>query len=419
MINDKSMNTLQPLCFVVDDDEVITTIVKKLLIDSGWRVEICNISTQALPGILNSKPDCVLLDIMMPGLDGLELCKQIREQDTLADTRIIMLSAKSYAFDRKRAYEFGADGYILKPPDLKNFTQELRRIVDDEFSLEFWGIRGTLPVPGKNSLRYGGNTSCVSVRFSRERLFIFDAGTGIKVLSDYLLKTTREKISARLFISHSHWDHVNAIPFFAPFYRPGNVFEILGPAQGDVSIRDVVSAQMDDVYFPITINEFGAKVSFRDLHEGHYEIDGIEIRTMMLSHPGYCLGYRINYNGHSVCYITDNELFPENSEFYDASYVKKLEDFVRNADALITDSTYFDEEYEGKVGWGHSCLSEVSHLAHNAGVKKLYLFHHDPDQTDDDIDRKQEIVSRLLREMNSATVCLAPVEKQTFIINGH
>ena len=408
------MNEPQPLCFLVDDDPSITSLVSILLTEGGWRVEVCNSSAQALQGIISSKPDCILLDIMMPELDGLELCKLIREQDSLADTSIVILSGKAYEFDRKRAYKLGANGYLVKPVNTNTFAAELHRIVDDKIELQFWGVRGTLPVPGKDSLRYGGNTSCVSMSFQKERLFIFDAGTGIKVLSDHLLKTRKGKISGKLFISHSHWDHVNAIPFFAPLYIPGNEFEVCGPAQGDVTIADIISAQMDDVYFPITIKEFGARIYFRDLREDSYEIDGIEVRTMMLSHPGYCLGYRVNYNGRSICYITDNELFLENSEFHDAAYIKKLEDFVTGSDILITDSTYSDEEYTSKVGWGHSCISQVTRLAHNAGVKALHLFHHDPDQNDDDIDRKLETVSQALREMNSKTICLAPAENQSF-----
>ena len=136
----------------------------------------------------------------------------------------------------------------------------------------------------------------------------------------------------------------------------------------------------------------------------------------MLSHPGYCLGYRINYNGRSICYITDNEMFPEDNAYHDGAYNKKLEDFVRDADALITDSTYFDEEYTRRIGWGHSCISEVTRLAHNANVKTLYLFHHDPDQTDDDIDNKLETVSNALRELNSDTICIAPRENQSVLL---
>jgi phosphoribosyl 1,2-cyclic phosphodiesterase len=178
--------------------------------------------------------------------------------------------------------------------------------------LTFWGVRGTLPVANQRAYRYGGNTSCVTLEFPKGQLFIFDAGTGIKELSDALMKQNRRNIAASIFISHPHWDHINALPFFAPLYARGNAFEILGAAHVHKTMEELISAQMDDVYFPITMKEFGAQIKFRDLNEEQIEVEGISVCTMLLSHPGNCLGYRIDYNGRSVCYVTDNELFCPN-----------------------------------------------------------------------------------------------------------
>ncbi|MDD9877805.1 MAG: MBL fold metallo-hydrolase, partial [Magnetovibrio sp.] len=240
--------------------------------------------------------------------------------------------------------------------------------------------------------------------------FIFDGGSGIKTLGDELLAQKRTRIRARIFISHPHWDHINAIPFFAPLYVQGNEFEILGANQGDNTMRELISAQMDGVYFPITLSEFAARVYFRDLEEESIEIDGIGVETKLLSHPGKCLGYRINYNDRSICYITDNEMFLETSEFYSPHYEKKLAEFCSGADALITDTTYTDEEYETKVGWGHSSVGKVVQLADTAGVKKLYLFHHDPDQSDADIDAKFDLAKELLAKRKSDVEVLSPRE---------
>jgi phosphoribosyl 1,2-cyclic phosphodiesterase len=262
-------------------------------------------------------------------------------------------------------------------------------------------VRGTLPVPGDGSLRYGGNTSCVTMEFPRGQFFIFDGGSGIKALSDWLMAQNRRRIQAQIFISHPHWDHINALPFFVPLYVQGNSFEFYGASHGDLSTENLISAQMDGVYFPITIHEFGANVTFHDLREEELEVADIPIKTMLLSHPGYCLGYRIDYHGRSICYVTDNELFPADNEFHDPSYLSKLINFIQGTDVLITDSTYMDDEYETKIGWGHSRISEVADLAHEAGVKNLYLFHHDPDQTDDDIDAKLAAAKKILAEKNS------------------
>jgi len=269
--------------------------------------------------------------------------------------------------------------------------------------------RGTLPVAGPRALRYGGNTSCVSLDFPQGQKFIFDAGTGIKELSNALMAPPH-KMSAKLFISHPHWDHINALPFFAPLYIPGNEFEILGAAHAHITMRELISAQMDDVYFPITMKEFGSSTHFRDLNEDIYEIDGIQVRTMLLSHPGSCLGYRIEYGDRIICYVTDNELFLPDAPQHDAHYLRRLTEFVSDADALITDSTYTDAEYVSKVGWGHSCISQVVNLAHEANVRNLYLFHHDPDQDDEAIDIKHATAIKMFSDLESETDCLAPME---------
>ena len=402
--------------YIVDDDAYIMELAATLLTDAGYRVKSNTSSRQALEEIIEQIPDIVILDIMMPELDGLELCTKLREQPELAETTIIMLSAKAYESDRSRAYQLGASGFIEKPLDAKTFIQQVEKIAAKPITITFWGVHGTLPVPGEHTIRYGGNTSCISIALSKERLFIFDAGTGIKKLSDHLMAAANRTITAKIFISHPHWDHINALPFFAPLYKSGNDFEIYGPAQGDRSMEDLISAQMDNVYFPITIKEFCANVSFKDLREDTYQIDGIEVQTLLLTHPGHCLGYRINHQGRSICYMTDNELYPEISSSYSAHDKGRLVNFAANADILITDSTYFDQEYLSKEHWGHSCLSEVARFAHQANVKQLYLFHHDPAHSDSDIDSKLEFVKKKLTKMGSKTVCIAPKENDTITL---
>jgi len=402
--------------FIVDDDRIFIKALVKFLEAEGQTVLFNESSVGALPEIIEQKPNCVLLDMMMPEMDGLELLKRLRSEPDLDATKIVIISEKSYEFDRKRAFEFGADGYITKPIDSQEIASQLQRIILDSIELTFWGVHGTLPVPGDTTVKYGGNTSCVSLEFSRGNLFIFDSGTGIKILSDHLMSEKRQFMEAKIFISHPHWDHINALPFFVPLYIPGNDFEICGPAQGDITVHDLISGQMDGVYFPIKIKEFGAGVHFRDLKEEEFDIDGIKIKTMLLNHPGHCLGYRVKYKNRIVCYITDNELYPESSQFYNERYLNRLTEFVMDADALITDCTYTDKEYESKIGWGHSSISQVVDLAHRAGVKTLYLFHHDLNQADTDIDAKLETAQALLKEKGSSTVCIAPKEKELFEI---
>jgi phosphoribosyl 1,2-cyclic phosphodiesterase len=286
----------------------------------------------------------------------------------------------------------------------------VERKPSSRISCTFWGVRGTLPVPGRKSLRYGGNTSCVSLSFDNGELFVLDAGSGIKELSSDLMSRRRGPLDAKIFITHPHWDHINSLPFLAPLYAHGNEFEICGPTNGDQGMRELVGVQMDGVFFPITMREFGSRVLFRDLTEETTRVGDIEIRTMLLNHPGRCLGYKIDYRDRSVCYVTDNELVPPGTPRHDPAYLERLIGFVRRTDVLITDTTYTDEEYRDKVGWGHSAVGQVVRLAHRAEVKSLYLFHHDPEQTDDHIDEKLAHARGMLEQLGSKTECIAPAE---------
>ena len=398
--------------YVVDDDPIMVKMMAALLAEAGHAVKSSTSSLTALADILVQKPDVVVVDLMMPDVDGMELCAMLRAKPSTAKIKIVMVSAKAYEFDRKRALGAGADGFIQKPISAETFMSRVLRIVEDKLDVTFWGVRGTLPVSGGKSLRYGGNTSCVTIEFPTHQLFVFDAGTGIKNLSDHLLKQKRARIEAKIFLSHPHWDHINALPFFVPLYQPGNDFEILGARHGDTTMRQIISAQMDGVYFPITFQEFGARVYFHDLDEEELSFGRVKVKTMLLSHPGRCLGYRVDYNGRSICYVTDNELFLDGNPHHNDHYVSKLTKFVQGADALITDTTYTDQEYASKVGWGHSCIGEVVKLAHAAKVKSLYLFHHDPDQSDTAIDAKLEIAESQLAGLRSKTRVVAPQEGQ-------
>jgi phosphoribosyl 1,2-cyclic phosphodiesterase len=353
-------------------------------------------------------PDVIILDVMMPGINGFELLTMIRQHEGLADVRILMASAKAYEADRNKAKRLGADGYILKPFSMEKFDATMQSL--GAMQLSAWGVRGTLPVPQEGYIRYGGNTSCYSLQLTPERHLVFDAGTGIKNCGNALLKTGHKRVSVDLFITHPHWDHINAFPFFLPLYIPGNTVRVHGPAQDQIGFERLIVSQMDGIYFPVTIQEFGAHVTFQEIGQQEMEFDGVRVRSMLLKHPGHCLGYRVDYQGRSFCYITDNELYPANSEFADEEFLHNLADFCRGANVLVHDCTYFDHEYATKVHWGHSSLSEVCRLAHLAEVERLWIHHHDPDQSDGDIERKLEFCTMTLQAHGSQTEAVLPRE---------
>jgi len=387
----------------IDDDDAYRSMIVQVFKSAGYEAHECGDSTQALKEVKSLKPHFIITDLMMPGVDGMELLKQFKADEKLKNIKVIILSGKSYEFDKNRAFELGADGYLMKSTPIEDFLKKFEEIVFDKLTVHIWGARGTLPVPGEETLRYGGNTCCVSVQFARDNFFIFDAGTGIRMLSNHVLKNNIPLKRSKIFISHPHWDHINAFPFFAPLYIPGNDFEILGAAHGDIDIEGLLSHQMDGVYFPIKLKEFGAHLEFKNLNAGEFETDGVKVSTMLLNHPGNCLGYRLDYKGKSFCYITDNEIYPEDSPSHDPSYFKRLIEFTEDADILITDCCYRDEEYPKKINWGHSAPQQVTKWAHKAKVKDLYLFHHDPSQNDDAIDEKLKQAQAHLKKLKSKT----------------
>jgi phosphoribosyl 1,2-cyclic phosphodiesterase len=402
--------------FIVDDDQDAIDMERLILESAGFAVAVATSSRKALAELEQRRPDCIILDIMMPEVDGMELLRTIRRHEHLQHTKVVMVSGKPFEYDRHRAFELGADGFVVKPFQADWFLASISKVIRDRIALQYWGVRGTLPVSGAEVLRYGGDTSCVTLQFSGGNVFIFDAGTGIKRLSNHLLSTGQSRIDAKILLSHPHWDHINALPFFAPLYQPGNAFEIMGGTHGEVTMEKLVSAQMDGVFFPIKVREFAAHVSYRELKEEAFSVDDIRVETMLLSHPGYCLGYKVSYGGRAICYVTDNELFPRSTSFYNDSYRRRLVAFIQGADVLITDTTYTDDEYRSRIGWGHSPVSEVVEVARLAGVKQLHLFHHDPDQDDAAIDAKLASARELLVQADSAVQCVAPAAGDLFEI---
>jgi CheY-like chemotaxis protein len=402
-MSEKSMKIL-----IVDDSRMAVAITSKLLREAGHEVEGLNQPEMVHERLRDWNPDLLICDLMMPGMNGFEVVQDIREDEKFADLCIIIASAKAYEADRNKAKKLGADGYIVKPFTMDKFNAVMQSI--GSLKLTAWGVRGTLPMPQEGYIRFGGNTSCYSLQLAPQRHLIFDAGSGIKNCGDELLKIGQSRITADLLITHPHWDHINAFPFFKHLYIPGNAVRVYGSAQDEVGFEKLMVAQMDGIYFPVTAREFGAQVTFHEIGEQELDLDGITVQTIHLKHPGHCLGYRVDHHGRSFCYITDNELYPADSEFADEEFVEKLADFCRGAHVLVHDCTYFDDEYASRQHWGHSSLSEVCRLAHLAEVERLWIHHHDPDQDDHAIERKLDFCTSALMALGSSTLPVLPYE---------
>jgi phosphoribosyl 1,2-cyclic phosphodiesterase len=248
------------------------------------------------------------------------------------------------------------------------------------FDVKFWGVRGSIACAGANYVKYGGNTSCIEMKVGDHRI-ILDAGTGLRNAGQTFLKEKSGDIF--LLLSHTHWDHINGFPFFIPAYNPEwNIHVKAGHLKDKGGIEAVLSAQMDNPMFPVPLDAMQAKINYDDFRAGE-SLDlysDITVRTAPLNHPNDATAYRIDYNGHSAVYITDTEHVLGELD-------QNILGIIEGADLVIYDSTYTEKEWPAKVGWGHSTWNQGMRLCQEANVKRLAIFHHDPDHEDAFMDR--------------------------------
>jgi phosphoribosyl 1,2-cyclic phosphodiesterase len=248
--------------------------------------------------------------------------------------------------------------------------------------VKFWGVRGSTPTPQAENLRYGGNTSCVEVRLG-DQIFIFDCGTGFRVLGHELEREFAGRpLQAHVFVSHFHWDHIQGMPFFRPLYASSGSQFIFHSSCRTRRLEQVMAEQMAAPYFPVDLAQMKAKRNFYDIENGCLPMDdGIKIKTAYPNHPQGCLGFRLETKDGVLVYATDNE--PG-----DPHFDKNVRKLAEGADILIYDAQYLPEEYEARRrGWGHSHWREAVNVVMESGAKELILYHHDPDHTDEIVDK--------------------------------
>ena len=270
------------------------------------------------------------------------------------------------------------------------------------FSVRFWGVRGSIPCPGPETVEYGGNTACLEIR-AGDRLVIIDCGTGIRPLGTKLLSGAYIKgtVDADIFITHTHWDHIMGFPMFTPIFIPVTKLRIRGPVSSDdETLESIIGTQLSYRYWPVTLSELAAKIEYEQIKETTLNLgDGLTVRSKYLNHPILCMGYRFEYQGKTIVTAYDHEpfrnLFPSDPKDpnYNEEAAKegeaaakeeneKINGFFKNADVLIHDTQYTTEEFLKHLGWGHSSYELAIEASLKAKVKKLVFFHHDPNHSD-------------------------------------
>jgi phosphoribosyl 1,2-cyclic phosphodiesterase len=278
--------------------------------------------------------------------------------------------------------------------------------------VRFWGTRGSIPRPGPRVLRYGGNTACVEVRSAAGTTIVIDCGTGAVDLGGTLCREGRAGRGA-LLISHTHWDHIQGLPFFSPFFVQGAEWDVFAPRGLSRSLQETLSGQMQHAYFPITLDEFAAKIRYHELVEGAFEYEDFRVSTHYLDHPALTLGYRLEADGGAVVYASDHESVgrqavpgPRELGGSERSHVA----FLRDADLVIHDAQYTVAEYPTKVGWGHSTPDYAAAVCVAAGARRLALTHHDPDRSDDEVDAIVEALRDGVRSRGETLEALGAAE---------
>ena len=263
--------------------------------------------------------------------------------------------------------------------------------------VDFWGVRGSVPSPGPTTTRYGGNTSCVSIT-ADDKILILDAGTGIRNLGSAII--SKPDLEIFVIVTHSHWDHIQGFPFFTPIYQPNRPVHMFPTLHKKNVVLASLIDQMDGAHFPITPDQVPSNFNF--VTENPLEFlanNGFHLEMVPMNHPGKAFGYKITIDDKIICYFTDNEIDPP----YEKSIeLNELTNQCRNADILIHDAQYTEDDMPLKHGWGHSLISQVTELGKSAEVKNLVYYHHDPERTDDLLDKELEKAAKTLKENGSS-----------------
>lgn len=405
---------------LIDDDPIVRKVLSKALSTAGWTIHESKDGEEGIQAALQHHPTAVICDLLMPRCNGFQVCRALRERaGELTGLKIIVTTSRGFATDLLNAFESGADHYLVKPV----LAEEILKLLEGTASttaglphsaappnpaaqlpvgnlLRFWGVRGSIPTPGPNTVFYGGNTTCVELRADNQ-LIILDSGSGIRLLGQQLVEEFKERsLELTLLLTHTHWDHIQGFPFFAPAYIANNQVRIIGYEGYRKGLENTLAVQMESSYFPIGLRQLPSNISFIEQREMAFHVGTIRARAIFANHPSVCVGYRLDTSTGSVAFLPDHESYSrmrlharagghQGQETFDYCRAEdqKLVEFLRDVDVLVLDSQYDETEYQTHVGWGHSCYEDSVGTALAAGAKRLFLFHHDPGHDDARISR--------------------------------
>lgn len=416
---------------IVEDLKVYSQGMVTALHQQGYQTEVAEDGEEALVKVEEFKPDLIILDIMLPKIHGIELLKIIRKKDENQDIGVIVCTAKRFQTEHDELAALGTFDFISKPFEINVLTDKVyayfnHGVADDHFmeiqelehihekfvpppivsnaKIELWGTRGSIPVSGSHVMHYGGNTSCFSIT-TDEDIIIFDAGSGIRELGIALSQDLSKNI--HLFITHTHWDHIQGFPFFVPAYIPGCEFHVYGARGFGKNLEDIFRGQLDSDYFPVQLDQMYAKIHFHDL-TGPTTIGKCEIHWEYVNHPGATVAFKAIIGGKTIVWMPDNEFL----EGYTGSpyeltansglaypYIH-IVNFLQDVDILVAEAQYTNEEYISKIGWGHSSMTNACLLAKFANVQKWIVTHHDPLHDDVFLHEKCNLTKEILKRLD-------------------
>ena len=417
---------------IAEDVNVIALTMTHALEKAGYTVDVARDGEECLRKALEAAPDLILLDIMMPKMNGVEVLKALRADVRTRDVAVLMSSAKDFKTERDVAAQLGALDYLIKPlaPDV--LVEKVAAVLEQRTGgnvkssasappvaqmetyqpvlnsnrahFTLWGTRGSTPTIGGRFQRHGGNTSCMSLTCGDE-LLIFDAGSGIRDLGIQIMSGKPRKL--HLFITHTHWDHIQGFPFFIPAYVPGFEITVYGSIGFGKNLEAIFRGQLDRDYFPVQMEDMQSRLEFKHLPETPIEIGGAKITWEFSHHPLPTVGYKIEIDGRTLVWMPDDEFLqghtgPPHALTRDDSLVApfdKIIAFLSGVDVVIHEAQYTADEYPKKIGWGHSSVPNACLLMKLAGIRRWLITHHDPMHDDAFLEKKLNLTRQILEEI--------------------